>query len=167
MLYNLPMKRFACPLLFGVFLFGCAATILNNFPAFSQSLGVTMPTEYKRLFHSGETTIDSSLRYDVYQIEEEWSLEYSTQFYTEFKEEFDLLEYSDAINHYEPLKIPEKYYIPLSPSLDWVCKRAKSESRNTECLLIYDAQTKILYALDSIHQWVHRAIPERGKYKAW
>ena len=133
----------------------------NNFSKFEEKLGVTMPNKYERVFHSYESSRDSNLKYDIYKIKNEWTLNYSTQFVTDFEEEFSLLEYIDLINHYEPLNIPEKHYIPSASSLDWVCKREKGTSRNYEWLLIFDKETKTLYALDSTHQWIHQAIPER------
>ena len=131
----------------------------NNFSKFEEKLGVTMPNIYERVFHSYETSRDSNLKYDIYKIKNEWTLNYSTQFVTDFEEEFSLLEYIDLINHYEPLNIPEKHYIPSASSLDWVCKREEGSRRNYEWLLIFDPEQKTLYALDSTHQWLHQAIP--------
>lgn len=131
----------------------------NNFSKFEEKLGVTMPNKYERVFHSYETTIDSNLQYDIYKIKNDWKLDYQIQFQTDFEEELDLEKYVDAINQYKPLNIPEKHYIPSASSLDWVCKREKGTSRNYEWLLIFDKETKTLYALDSTHQWIHQAIP--------
>lgn len=131
----------------------------NNFSKFEEKLGVTMPDKYERVFHGYETTIDSNLQYDIYKIKNDWKLDYQIQFQTDFEEEFDLEKYVDAINQYKPLNIPEENYITYSSSLDWVCKRKSGKTRNYEWLLIFDEQTKLLYALDSTHQWSHRAIP--------
>ena len=117
-----------------------------------------MPSKYKTLLTRIEVAIDTSLRYDIYSVEEEWHLDYEIQFQTDFEEEFDLDTYIDAINGYQPLNIPNEYYIPHSDRLDWVCKREEGERRNYESLLIYNEETKLLYALDSTHQWSHQAI---------
>ena len=151
-------KKITYLAIFSLSLAGCAFAS-NNYSEFNEKLGVNMPTKCKRVFHKNETTIDSSFNYDIYQVEEEWKLDYSTQFRTDFEEEFNLDEYIDLINAYEPISVPEKYYIPHSDSLDWVCKREMGEIRNFEWLLVYDNETKMLYALDSMHQWAHQAIP--------
>lgn len=159
--YNVNMKNiFTSLILCCAVLTGCGFNS-NNFSKFEEKLGATIPNKYERVFHSYETSIDSNLKYDIYKIKNEWTLNYSTQFVTDFEEEFSLLEYIDLINHYEPLNIPEKHYIPSVSSLDWVCKREKGNYRNYEWLLIFDKETKTLYALDSTHQWIHQAIPER------
>ncbi|MBR6056015.1 MAG: hypothetical protein IKP56_02305 [Bacilli bacterium] len=149
-------NKFLPIVLSSVLLAGCG--LLTNFDEFSNKLGVSMPSKYEKLFHGGESAIDSSLHYDIYSVKEEWKLEYQTQYQTDFEEPFELDKYIDAINGYEPLNIPEERYIPHSSSLDWVCKREAGKTRNYEWLLIFDSSTKMLYALDSTHQWFHQGI---------
>ena len=155
------MKKVLSLFLSGISLCGCTLGS-NNFSKFEEKLGVTMPTKYKKAFHSGETSIDSQLKYDIYEIKDDWQLNYSTQFVSDFEEEFDLLEYIDLINTYAPLKIPVDHYIPSLSSLDWVCKREEGSTRNYEWLLIFNSEIKNLYALYSTHQWVHQAIPSKS-----
>ena len=143
------------------FLTGCVFSS-NNFSKFKDKLGVTMPSKYKKVFKASETSIDSNLKYDIYEVEEEWKLDYTIQYQSDFEDEFNLEKYINLINEYQPLHISSEYYIPYSSSLDWVCKREIGETRNYEWLLIYDKQTKLLYALDSTHQWLHQAIPNNN-----
>ena len=151
-------RKLAYLVLFPIALSGCVFA-RNNFSEFKEKLGVTMPNKYEKVFHNSETTIDSNLKYDIYNIKNDWKLEYKIQFQTDFEEEFNLDEYIDSINGYNPLNIPTKYYIPHSSSLDWICKREAGSARNYEWLLIYDSETHFLYALDSTHQALHQAIP--------
>ena len=151
-------SKFISLILWCAVLTGCGFNS-NNFSKFEEKLSVTMPNKYERVFHGYETTIDSNLQYDIYKIKNDWKLDYQIQFQTDFEEEFDFEKYVDAINQYKPLNIPEENYITYSSSLDWVCKRESGKTRNYEWLLIFDEQTKLLYALDSTHQWSHQAIP--------
>ena len=149
--------------LFPFLLAGCGFP--TDFGEFNNELGITMPSKYVKLLSKSETTIDSSVHYNVYSVEEEWKLEYQTQFQTDSGEPFDLDRYIDVINGYEPLDIPEEYRIPHSTSLDWACKRAIRQeghsSRHYEWLLIYDSDTKMLYTLDGNNQIHSQVIPFR------
>ena len=148
------MKKALSLLFCGVSLCGCA-NASTHFLVFANKLGVEMPTMYDKVFSASESAIDQSMYYDIYQITDDWTLKYTDQYVTEFKDDFDLSSYIDKINTHRAFNVPEEHYIPKDASLDWVCRRGKDtvrDARNGEWLLIFDKETKLLYALESYHQ---------------